>query len=98
MKKVRKIKMKPKFMAFLKWVGVLLFLVLCLFLFYEKQVHDLTKIGYSREASNRILFSFEKDYVLSIGESGTLNRVFEEDAFLEEYRDKYKKIDYNPKL
>lgn len=81
-------------MTALKIMGFLLCTFLAVFLFYLKQEHDLTSIGYSKLASRNILFSFEKDYVLSVGESATLNKVFEEDALKEKYRDVYKKINY----
>ena len=94
MKKVRKIKMKPKFVAVLKVLAFFLCVVLGVFLFYRKQISDLTSVGYSEKASNVILFSFQKDYALSVHENAALNRVFEEDKWLEEYKDQYKKITY----
>ena len=81
-------------MAFLKILGILLCICLGVFLFYMKQIHDLTSIGYSRLASKNILFSFQKDYVLSVGENATLNKVFEENNYQEEYLDQYRKINY----
>lgn len=65
-----------------------------IFLFYLKEVHDLTKLGYSKKASHNILFSFHKDYVLSVGENRTLNKAFESDCFKEKYIDSYSKINY----
>ena len=94
MKKVRRVSLKPKFSAFLKTIGIIACLCLGIFLFYNKQIHDLEKLGYSKEASQKILFSFKKDYVMSVGESKTLNRVFEDELFREEYADTYRKIDY----
>ncbi len=94
MKKVKKVTLKPKFSSFLKTIGIIACLCLGLFLFYSKQIGDLTKLGYSKDASQKILFSFKKDYVMSVGESKTLNRVFEEEQFREEYKDIYRKIDY----
>ncbi len=94
MKKVRKIKIKPKFMGALKVLGFIFCIFLGLFLFYSKQIHDLTSVGYSKKASKTILFSFQKEYALSVHENGTLNRVFEEDKWREEYKEQYKKIDF----
>ncbi len=94
MKKVAKIRLKPKFVPYLKALGILVCLILGVFLFYEKQIHDLTKLGYSKKASQAILFSFHKDYILSVGENPTLNAVFESDQFQEEYLDQYRKIQY----
>lgn len=94
MKKIRKVTLKPWLSNLLKINGILLCLLLGLYLFYEKQIHDLTKLDYSREASKNILFSFKKDYILSVGKSATINCAFEEKKFIEEYLDSYRKIDY----
>lgn len=68
--------------------------LLVLFIIYRNQINDLTKLGYSEEASNNILFSMHKDYVLSVGENKTLNVAFESDKIIEEYLDNYVKINY----
>ncbi len=94
MKKVRKIKVKPKFMSAIKVMGFFFFIFLAIFLFYRKQIRDLTSVGYSKKASQVILFSFQKDYALSVSDNAALNRVFEEDKFIEEYMEQYKKITY----
>ena len=94
MRKVQSIRLKPKFSFFLKFVGVVLCIVLGVFLFYRKQISDLTKLGYSEKASNIILFSYMKDYVISIGENKTLNKAFESELFNEKYIDNYTKINY----
>ena len=94
MKKVKRIKMKSGFLTFLKVVGILLCILLGLFLFYLKQIHDLTEIGYSKKASQNILFSLKKDYVLSVGENKTLNAAFESNYYLEDNLDYYAKIQY----
>lgn len=94
MKKVRKITLKPGFSNLLRIIGIILCIGLGIFLFYEKQIHDLTRLEYSRKASQKILFSFKKDYILSVGENATLNRAFEGEDFLEEYLDSYRKIQF----
>ena len=94
MKKVKKIKIKPGFIKVLKIVGIILCILFGLFLFYLKQIHDLIDIGYSKKASQKILFSFQKDTVLSIGENKTLNAAFESDKFIEDNMDHYVKIHY----
>ena len=94
-KKVKSVKIKEPYLRILKILGVILCILLGVFIFYLKQINDLTKLGYSREASNNILFSFKKDYVLSIGENKTLNRAFEsKEDMKEEYLDTYTKIDF----
>ena len=96
MKKVKKIKVKPKFGLFLKIVGVIGCILLGIYLFYSKQINDLEKLGYSKEASNEILFSFKKDYVMSVGKNASLNAAFESDDYIEKNLDIYKKVDYVP--
>lgn len=94
MRKVKSVKLKPGFVALLKFIGVILCILLGLFIFYTKQISDLTKIGYSKEASKNILFSWKKDYVLSIGENKTLNEAFTSSDYDENNLDHYSKIKY----
>lgn len=81
-------------MKILKGLGIFCCIFFGLFLFYLSQINDLKKIGYSKLASQKILFSFNKDYVLSIGENKTLNAAFESNNFKDEYMDNYAKIKY----
>ena len=90
----KKIKVKPKALKVFKILGVILCILLGIFLFYLKQINDLKKLGYSKEASNNILFSFKKDYVMSIGKNKTLNRAFESDDYIEDNLDIYRRIKY----
>ena len=94
MKKIKSIHVKPVFLKVLKVVGVFLCVILGIFIFYRVQISDLTKLGYSEEASNKILFSKNKRKVMSIGENKTLNYAFESDDFNELYLDNYAKIKY----
>lgn len=94
MSKVQKLRLKTKYVKILKTLGVIACIFLGLFIFYECQLNDLKKIGYSREASKKILFSFNKDYVLSVGENKTLNAAYESKYFNEKYMDNYTKINY----
>ena len=94
MKKVKSIKIKPRFSMFLKVFGIIFCILLGIFIFYYKEVHDLAVIGYSKKASRNILFSFHKDYVLSVGKNKTLNAAFESESFNEENIDHYVKINY----
>ena len=94
MKKVSKIKIKPKFSMFLKIFCFFICISLGFFLFYCKQIHDLTSLEYSKEASKNILFSFKKDYILSVGKNETLNAAFESKYYDENYLDNYRKIHY----
>lgn len=90
----KKIKVKSNVLKVFKIIGVILCILLGIFLFYLKEIHDLTKLGYSREASNKILFSFKKDYVMKIGSNKTINRAFESKAYNEDNLDIYRKIKY----
>ena len=94
MKKIKNIKMKPKFVSFLKYLGIILCVVLGILLFYSKQISQLTDLNYSYKASKKILFSKNKDYVLTVGENKTLNKAFESEDFNEKYLDNYAKIKY----
>ena len=94
MRKIKSIKLKPGVVFFLKFIGVILCILLGLFVFYSKQISDLTKIGYSKEASKKILFSWKKDYVISVGENKTLNAAFTSADYDENNLDHYSKIKY----
>ena len=94
MKKVSKIKLKPQAEKILKILGIILCIFIGLFLFYTKEIKELTSIGYSKESSRKILFSFKKDYVLSKGENKTLDKAFSSNSYKEENLDHYSKIKY----
>lgn len=86
--------MKPWLSRTLKILGTIGCILIGILLFYYKQVHDLTKIGYSKKASQNILLSFKKDYVISVGENKSLNAAFESEDFLEKNMEQYTKINY----
>lgn len=90
----KRIKVKPKALKILRIIGVILCILLGVFLFYLKQINDLKSLGYSTKASNNILFSFKKDYVMSIGKNKTLNKAFESDDYIEENLDYYRRVKY----
>ncbi len=94
MKKVKNIKLKPKFAGVLKVIGIVLCILLAIFLFYRKQINDLKKYGYSEKASNKILFTLKKDEVLKYGENKTLNAAFESEDYDENNIKNYVRIDY----
>ena len=94
MKVVKKKKLKPIYIKTLKIMGIILLVLLGLFLFYLKQINDLTRLGYSKVASRNILFSFKKDYVMSLGENKTLNKAFESKDYVEDNLEFYRKIKY----
>lgn len=94
MRKVKSLKIKPGFSIFLKIFGVFLCLFIGLFIFYNNQISQLTSLNYSKEASRKILFSRNKDYVLKVGKNKTLNAAFESDDYNQDYLDNYSKIKY----
>ncbi len=90
----RKLKLKRPFIIIGKILLSVIILFLCAFLFYLYQLHSLTSLGYSKIASKKILLTFNKKYVVSIGENKTLNRAFESNDFKESNLDSYSKIKY----
>lgn len=90
----RKFKLKKSVLKKVKILGVFLLVFVLIFCFYSSRIHPLTSLGYSKEASRKILFKFKREYVLSVGENKTLNAAFESDDYREEYLDQYSKIDY----
>lgn len=90
----KKIKIKPRALSVLKVIGVIFCILLGIFLFYLKQINDLKSLGYSSKASNNILFSFKKDYVMSIGKNKTINEAFESDDYIEDNLDNYRRVKY----
>ena len=90
----KKFRLKKSVVKKLKVVGVILAIILGIYLFYLSQIHSLTELGYSVEASKTILFDFKKEYVLSVGENKTLNAAFESSDYKEKYLDQYTKIEY----
>lgn len=90
----KRLKLKKPILVFLKVLGaVCIVVLLCCSIFFF-QVNELKKIGYSSKASKNILFSFKKDYVLSVGENKTLNAAFESSYYRDKYLDNYAKIKY----
>ena len=94
MKKISKITIKPIPLLILKIVGGILCVLLGLFIFYNKEISDITKFGYSKKASHNILFNKQKDYILSVGENKTLNAAFESKDINYDNLDSYRKINY----
>ena len=92
--RIKSIKLKEPYLGIAKVIGAILCVFLVLLIFYSKQISDLTKLGYSKEASRNILFTFHKDDVLKIGENKTLNAAFESAYFKEKYITNYSKIQY----
>lgn len=96
MKKKKKVKLKLKksVVNVLKIIGAFCTLFLIVYFIYAKQISTFTKLNYSKAASKEILFSGNKDFVLSVGENATLNAAFESDVYKDKYLKNYSKIDF----
>lgn len=94
MKKVKRIKLKEKYIGIIKVIGIILCILLGIYIFYSKEISSLTRLGYSKKASKNILFSLKKDYVLSKGDNKTLNAAFESSDYNEKNLNRYCNIDY----
>ncbi len=93
-----KTKLKPKksLRIIIYVIATILVVTLGIYLFYLYERSTLTSLGYSIKASDKILFSFKKSYVLDIGKNKTLNAAFESSHYNEKYLDNYSKIKYFP--
>ncbi len=94
MKKKVKLRLKKNVVTLLKIIGVLCVVLTIGWFIYLKQISIFTNLNYSKEASKKILFSGNKDYVLSVGENKTLNAAFESGDYNKKYLDSYAKIAY----
>lgn len=90
----KKLKLKKPFVIVAKIMLFLLVIMICLLLFYFYQIHTLTSLGYSKMASKKILATFNKKYVVTVGENDTLNEAFESVYFNEKNLDSYSKIKF----
>ncbi len=90
----KRLRLKKSIVVSLKVLGTIILLLFAGFGFIFYQIHEIEKLGYSREASKNILFSSKKDYILSIGENKLLNAAFESDDYDENNLDSYSKIEY----
>lgn len=92
--KKRKIKLRKNVKNVLRLFGVIGIVILVIYFMYTKEIGTFTSLGYSKEASKKILFSGNKEYVLSVGENKTLNAAFVSDDLDDKYLKNYAKIDY----
>lgn len=94
MTKVKKLKIKSSVIKIFKYIGIILCILLILFLFYRHEINVISKIGYSEESSNYILFHNLKKYIQSVGENKTLNAAFSSEYYNPDYLEKYRDIKY----
>ncbi len=90
----RKIKLKRPAIILIKTFSIILVILLLLLIFYNHEMNQLKVLGYSTYSSRKILFSFKKNDVISVGNSKTLNAAYESDDFNEKYFNNYAKIEY----
>lgn len=89
-----KLKLKPNVVKYLKVIGVLLLIFLVCFIFYRKQISNITDLGYSEIAAKKILFDEDKEYILTVKENKTLNAALETDFYKAKYLKNYVKINF----
>lgn len=89
-----KLKLKPNVVKYLKVIGVLLLIFLVCFIFYQKQISNITDLGYSEIAAKKILFDEDKEYILTVKENKTLNAALETDFYKAKYLKNYAKINF----
>lgn len=89
-----KLKLKPNVVKYLKVIGVLLLIFLVCFIFYRKQISNITDLGYSEIAAKKILFDEDKEYILTVKENKTLNAALETDFYKAKYLKNYAKINF----
>lgn len=90
----RKFKLKKGALKILKIGGVVVCFFLAIFVFFQVQLHELTKLNYSKKAAKEILFRFKKKDVLKIGKNKTLSKAFESQYYQEKNFTTYSKIKY----
>lgn len=93
-KKRIKLKLKKNVVVGLKVIGGVLAIILIGYFIYAKQISTFTDLKYSKAASKEILFSGNKEYVLSVGENKTLDAAFRSKDFKEKYLTNYTKIKF----
>ena len=89
-----KLKLKSSVINFFKIIGVILIVLLIIFVFYRKQISNITDLGYSEIAAKKILFNDDKDYIITVKENKTLNAALETDLYNAKYLKSYAKITF----
>lgn len=90
----KKFKLKKEAVKILKIGGVIVCLFITIFVFFQVQIHELTKLNYSKNAAREILFRFKKKDVVKIGKNKTLNKAFESQFYQEKNFNTYSKTKY----
>ena len=90
----KKFKLKRPILNILKIIGIIIFIVGAIYIFYRSQINDLKEMGYSEKAAKNILLKMKKEEVISLGKNKTLNKAFESEDYKEKNFDSYAKIKY----
>ena len=93
-KKKVKLKLKPSVVNILKFIAVILVIILIVFVYYRKQISNITELGYSEKAAKKILFDDNKDYFMTVKNNKTLNAAIEGEDYQVKYIKNYAQIDY----
>lgn len=92
--KKKKFKLKPEILRILKIVAVIILIFLVLIIIYNINIHDLTRLDYSKKSAQKILLTFKKKDVVQIGKNKTLNKAFESEFYNKKNFNSYSKIKY----
>lgn len=90
----KKFKLKPGIQKKLKIIGIILSLFIILIIIYAVNIHDLTKLDYSKKSAQKILLKLKKKDVVQIGKNKTLNKAFESEFYNEKNFNTYSKVKY----
>ena len=90
----KKLKLKESARKPLIIIGVIIFVIIIVLVFYLNRIGELKSLGYSEEAAKNIIFKFKYSYIMDMGENKTLNAAFSSDDYKEDNLDSYAKIDY----
>ena len=93
-KKKVKLKLKSSVVNVLKFVMVILVIILIAFVYYRKQISNITELGYSEKAAKKILFDDNEDYFMTVKNNKTLNAAIEGEDYQVKYIKNYAQIDY----
>ena len=86
--------MKKPIKILLVIIGIILFIFLSLFIYFNICKSNLMKIGYSDEAAYNIIVNFKRDYALKYPNNKTLNAAFESTQYKEKNLNIYAKVTY----
>ena len=90
----KKLRLKKPIVNVCKIILLVIVVSIIFYFIYLFQVKSITKVGYSKDASKRILLSGKKKYVLQHDFSKTIDAAFRSIDYKEDNLDNYFKINY----